>query len=76
MRHFWRFGGCARVSFFLRGLVVTFFAVGVAADVCPRIFLFTTDFCYVRDWETDPGLMEDLYRTMYFPHCERFTDTE
>ncbi|KAF2241750.1 hypothetical protein BU26DRAFT_571501 [Trematosphaeria pertusa] len=40
------------------------------------IFLFTTDFSYVRDWETDPGLREDFYRENYYPPCEWFTDTE
>ncbi|ORY13286.1 hypothetical protein BCR34DRAFT_649419 [Clohesyomyces aquaticus] len=40
------------------------------------IFLFTTDFCWIKDAQTFEQLTTSTERTDYFPHCERFTDLE
>jgi hypothetical protein len=46
------------------------------SDIANReIFLFTTDFCYVKDVETDPQVVDRAQTSAYFPHCENFVDT-
>jgi hypothetical protein len=41
-----------------------------------RIFLFTTDFCYIRDWETDPCMLDSRIREQYYKSCLVFTDVD
>lgn len=40
-----------------------------------HILLFTMDFCWVDDVDTDPQMLDVVLREKYFPHCEEFTDT-
>lgn len=51
--------------FFL--FLFSLFSVGEVLTIeMNSIFLFTTDFSYVRDWETDPGLREDFCKYSRF----------
>ncbi|KAF2648284.1 hypothetical protein K491DRAFT_722715 [Lophiostoma macrostomum CBS 122681] len=44
---------------------------GTYGDAYPdKIFLLTTQFCYIKDNETDPTLFDSSDRWLYYPHCE------
>lgn len=56
------------VFFVIPLLVAELFRVRVRLLKQNRIFLFTTDFCYIKDNETDPGLTEDYSKCIYMEY--------